>query len=69
MCSVQKIVFIQSAFSLAEKPCTESTLDPTKAPNVMLLIYTSLLLLLQFDSLTIVSNGKDEVLEKGSQET
>lgn len=62
-------LFFQSAFSLAEKPCNESTLDPTEALNVILLICTSSLLLLQFDSLTILSNGKDEGLEKGGQET
>lgn len=61
-------LFFQSAFSLAEKPC-KSTLDPTEALNVILLICTSSLLLLQFDSLTILSNGKDEGLEKGGQET
>lgn len=67
MCHVQKIAFIQSYFSLAGKPCNEGTLDTTKSLYVILLIYTSSLLLLQFDSLTILSNGKDEVLEGRSR--
>jgi len=63
MCDVQKIEFIQSDFCLAGKPCSKGTLDPTKALNGILLIYTSSLLLLQFDSLTILSKNEDEVLE------
>ena len=68
MHDVQKIEFIQSDFCLAGKPSNEGALDTTEALNVILLIYLSSLLLLQFDSLAILSNGKDEELQRRSRD-
>lgn len=68
MHNLQKIEFIQSDSCLAGKPCNEGTLDPAKALDIILLIYTSSLLLLQFDSLTILSNDEDGVLEGRSRD-